>query len=179
MKKAILVVLFTLTAIVANAQFYAGATGGISIQSVKTQGDSNTNQTFQLAPEFGYQLNDFLAVGASFAMAYTNIALDNDYSSFGISPYVRATFARAGVARFFADASFTYLYTKEHSFHTHIENWAVSLSPGVLIGLTDKLDLIGRTTLFQYSQSGKGKRKVKGIGFEIANNIELGVLFHF
>lgn len=182
MKKIVLGVLLVLiSAVSAQAQFYVGGTLGVSINSIKIQDESNTTQTYGIAPEFGYNINSVWAVGVSLGAAYTSVGGDegNDFTAFSVSPYVRTTFAHVNKAHFFADAAFSYVNTKEHTFHTHTDGWGVGLCPGVLIDLSRHLQLVGRTTLMQYSESGKQPYKVKQTGFFVGNNLELGVQFNF
>lgn len=181
MKKFVLGVLMLVSTVSVQAQFYAGGMLGVSINSIKLQGESSTTQTYGIAPEFGYNINSVWAMGVSLGAAYTSVGGDegNDFTVFSVSPYVRATFAHVNRAHFFADAAFSYANTKEHTFHTHTDGWGVGLCPGVLIDLSKNLQLVARTTLVQYSESGKKPYKVKQTGFFIGNNLELGVQFNF
>lgn len=181
MKKIILGVLMVVMAVSAQAQFYVGGVLGASINSAKFQGESATTQTYSIAPEFGYCFNPVWSVGVSLSAQYTSAGGDTgtDFTTFGVSPYVRATFARVNRVHFFADAAFAYANTKEHIYHTHTNSWGVGLCPGLLIDLTRSLQLMARTTLVQYVEAGEKPYKVKQTGFSIGDNLELGVLFKF
>lgn len=182
MKRLFLAAVMTIVALSAQAQFYAGGTLGVSINSFKVQGESSTTQSYSIAPEFGYNINSVWAVGVSLGAMYTSAGSDDggiDYTTLSVSPYVRATFAHLNKVHFFADAAFTYESAKEHDYHTHTDGWGVGLCPGILVDIARNLQLVGRTTLFQYAEAGKGSYKTKHTGFSIGNNLELGVQFNF
>jgi len=179
MKKLLLIIFMALCTVAVQAQFYVGGTLGASVESNSIAGESHTKQTYSIAPEFGYNITPVWAIGVSFGALYTSVGGDNDYTALGVSSYLRATFANVGRVHFFAEAAFSHEKTKEQTSHVKVDGWGLGLCPGVRIDLTDKLQLVGRTTLFQYAEAGEKDFKVKQTGFAIGNNLELGMQFNF
>ena len=180
MKKKVLflgVLLFVLTASV-NAQVYVGGTLGISAENYKTEGKSYTNSVYSISPEIGYNINQHWAVGASLGLFYSvSGGGGDDINGFGFSPYVRGTFAQVGAVRFFTEAAFSYEKAELEDYD--MDGWGVALRPGILVDLSKRLQLVGRTQLFSYSEAGEDSYKVKKMDFAISNNWEIGVLFNF
>lgn len=161
------------------SQYYVGGTLGIGVQTMKMDGDSYTNSAFSISPELGYNLNSTWAIGTSLAVQYTvDGGGGDDYTLLGISPYVRATFAEVGCVKFFTEGALTYAYMKLSDYDGE-SGWGVSLRPGVLIALSDKFHLLGRTTLFEYSSAGSGSYKVSTTGFSINTNLQVGAIYTF
>ena len=168
MKKFFFIALFSCFSIIANAQAYLGGTIGIAVES----SDSETSSAFFISPEGGYSFNKIWAVGASVAVQYQDV-YGMDLTTVSVLPYVRATFARAGIVDFFGELSMGYMFT---SFDGEKANgFEAGLRPGLKINFSDRFALLGRTTLLRYSYC----EEVDNVGFSINGNLELGVQFTF
>lgn len=173
MKKLFFALMLMATGICAQAQFFAGGTVGLDVLSAhEDKGASSTQTTFEIAPEFGYSFNSTWAVGAQIGYGLMSRSGET-LNVVRIMPYVRATFARAGIVDFFGEAAVGYA-------HQSVDDQGVSgtvaaLRPGIAINFSDKFALIARTGLFQYEYWD-------GLGiFEFALNksFEAGVQFTF
>lgn len=172
MKKPFLMLAMACISIAANAQAYVGGTLGISVVHASTSGVSATNSAFSIAPEGGYYFNETWAVGASIGVQYQSIS-DIGTTTFSILPYVRGTFAHAGMFDFFGELALGYAHESTDGYGAGGFN--AGLRPGFAANFTDNFSLIGRTTLLNYSHYDG----VNGIGFSINTNFELGVQFKF
>lgn len=172
MKKVLFTLAIIAMALSAKAQFYAGGTIGLDVISVHVDGGgSDTQTTFGFAPEFGYSFNKTWAVGAQIGYGVTSN--DGDLTTISFLPYVRATFARAGIVDFFGELAIGY-------GHQSIEDNGVSgtivgLRPGLAVNFSPKFALIARTNLLQYEYWD-------GLGifdFSINKGFDVGVQFKF
>ena len=172
MKKLLLTLAIIAMGLGANAQFYAGGTIGLDVMSVHVDGgSSDTKTTFGIAPEFGYYFNKTWAVGASVGL---NVASnEGTLTTISILPYVRGTFARAGIVDFFGEFAVGYAHQSIEDFG--VSGTIIGLRPGFAVNFTDKFALIARTSLFQYEYwDGTGI-----FDFSINKGFDLGVQFKF
>lgn len=178
MKKILFVAIIALCAMSAKAQVYVGGTFGVSVETNKVNDESQTNSTYSISPEVGYQINNVWAVGLSLGASYTVIGGGDDLTMWGISPYVRATFAHTGAVDFFVEGAVS--YEKAKNDYLSLNGWGIGLRPGILVNLSERLQLVGRTMLFKYASTGKDSYKVKQTGFMLGgNNVEVGVQYNF
>lgn len=173
MKKIFLFLFILIASAAANAQAYIGGTFGLGVESVSTDGDTETGVALALAPEAGYYFNKTWALGASVGVQYSKVA-DIGVTTFSILPYVRATFARAGAFDFFAELAMGYAHQKVEDFDG-VGGFIAGFRPGFAAHLGEKFSLIGRTTLLQYTHYDG----ISDFGFAINSNVELGVQFTF
>lgn len=178
MKRIFFIVIVALCAISAEAQVYVGGTFGISVETNKADDESHTNSVYSISPEVGYQINKVWSVGVSVGASYTVVGGGDDVTMWGVSPYVRAIYARAGAVDFFAEGAFS--YEKAKNDYLSVDGWGIGLRPGILVNLSKRLQLVGRTVLFKYSSTGDKPYKVKQTGFTLGgNNVEVGVQYNF
>lgn len=166
MKRLFLFALMAVFAFAMHAQLYVG--GSLGFSSTKIGEASSVNQ-FALSPEIGYHFNPTWAIGTS-----VDFVSDlSDVSSIGISPYVRAVFAKAGAVNFFTDAvvGFGSVKAGEHS-ETF---WGFGLRPGIMANVSDHVSLVTTMNLFQHSQVDN----LKTTTFGINNQVSLGLIYHF
>lgn len=173
MKKLILALVLALTGVCAHAQFYAGGSLGLDVINLHEDGgSSSTHTTFQVVPELGYSFNPTWAVGAQIGYGFTSEGGET-LNVFRVMPYVRATFARAGIVDFFGEAAVGY-------GHQSIDDYSHSgtvaaLRPGMSINFNPRCALIARTALFQYEYwDGVG-----AFDFSLNKSFDLGVQFKF
>ena len=179
MKRFLTVIAWMLVTMASHAQFYAGGSLGVTTLSTKQDGTSHTNATYTIAPEIGFRFNRILSAGVSGGVQYTVIGGGDDIVVYDLSPYLRTTFAHVSRVHFFADVAFSYQRTHSGTFDTSVNGWALSLNPGLLVDLSEHVQLMGRASLFQYAQSGKDEYKVKQTGFSIPTALAIGVFYHF
>lgn len=184
MKKLILLCLVAFVTVAAKAQFYVGGSLGASYEKVKVEGESTDFTRFVLSPEFGYNIDKTIAVGATLGFGYGKND-DDDQTVYEIAPYIRATFARLNSVRFFAEGTLFLNHSKisiesampgyEYSYNT----WGAAVRPGFLVNLSNNINLIGKATLLQYSKSEKNDIDTKSWKIGIPNEFTLGILVDF
>lgn len=157
----------------AGAQFYAGGSLGMQVNHVKIDnGSSATVSAFGISPELGYDINPTWAVGLSIPVRYQH---NDSYNTtiIGVLPYVRATFARAGLVDFFCELALGYGH--QSSGDNGVSGFESGLRPGLKINFNDRFALVGRTSLFGYSYYDG----LTGVDFAINNGFELGFQVSF
>lgn len=182
MKKILLFLVVMLFGSTINAQLYVGGTAGITTQTIKNDDESSTNATYTISPEVGYMLNKTVGLGISASAGYCNMAASSgvDYSFIGIEPYVRVKFAHVGPVTFAADGVTSYAYCNLSEEDTHFNLFSLALRPAILVNMTDRLQLVARTTLFQYAHSNyDDDYDIDQINFGLLGNFGLGVYFNF
>lgn len=179
MKKQILLCLLSIMALTANAQFYVGGTLGVSFDKVKVDDKSTDMTSMMLVPELGYQFTDVISVGANIGFGYSDDD-DTETTQFEFSPYIRANFAKVKNVDFFAEGALFINHSNvdfgddDFSYNTY----GAAVRPGFTVDLGKKVQLIGRTTLLQYSKAEKHDIDIKRWRFAIANDFTIGVLFN-
>lgn len=176
MKKYLIMALFAIVALSANAQFYVGGSLELGTSTTKVgDADGVSTTIFGIAPEFGYNITDVFAIGteASFGTSKTEDAKATNI--WGIAPYVRANFADLGShVKLFADVFFDYEWASKGD--ADWDGFEVGLRPGINVALNDHWGLIGKMTLFSYSKFEE--TKVTTFKFQ-PTSIKLGVVYNF
>lgn len=170
MKKLMIALLLIVMGISAKAQFYAGGTLGVDV--INLHGDASSTQTaVAVAPEAGYCFNSTWAVGAQ--LGFGVVSNDGSLTTIKVLPYVRATFARAGIVDFFGELGLGYAHQSSGGYG--VSGFASALRPGMAINFTKKFAVIARTNLLQYEYwDGIGAAE-----FSINKGFDLGVQFKF
>jgi len=141
---------FAVASLTANAQAWIGGSVGFDYKNNK---DVKTETFFKVAPEVGYNLSDKWAIALAFDMNYTstNPEIGDSYGTIGLTlaPYVRYTFAKAGIASFFVDGGFGIGVKKVEDFDA-ITIWHLGFRPGVAFSITDHVSFVGTTGYFGY-----------------------------
>lgn len=166
MKRFLMFAMMAVVAFAMHAQLYVGGSLGFSSTKV---GDAKSANKFSLAPEIGYHFNPTWAIGAS--LEYES-DLDN-VSGFGVSPYVRAVFAKAGAVRFFGDAVLSFGSIKGGDYSDTV--WGFALRPGMIADVSDRVSLVTSMYLFQHAQMDD----LKTTTFGINNEVNLGFIYRF
>ncbi len=172
MKKLLIVLALVSAWVGVQAQVYLGGTIGFDVVNVHGDAPSTTQTTFGIAPEVGYNFNDMWAIGAQigFGVASTD---GISVTTYKIMPYVRNTFARAGIVDFFGELGLGYAH--QSSTGIGVSGFVSAIRPGMAINFSKKFAVIARTDLLRYEHWD-------GIGaFEFALNksFDLGVQFKF
>lgn len=159
-------------AFVSKAESYVGGTLGYGLEKVASDGYSVTANSFKIAPEGGHYLNDVWALGVSVGFKYEDIG-DEGITNVTVLPYLRATFAHAGIVNFFAEIAAGYGCDIYDGYSAN--SFVAALRPGLVVNTSKKFALLCRTTLVGYAHY-KG---ANDIGIAINNNVELGFMFKF
>ena len=171
MKRLIFLCMTVLVAVAVNAQCYLGGTLGISAVRTSVDGDAETATTLNVVPEFGYNINKIFTVGTSVGISYASSG--TDVTTLSISPFGRATFAHVKIVDFFADLVFSYEHGWVEGFST--DGFGIGLCPGLKIKVSDKIDLLAKTTLLQYSS----QEDVKVTGYSLCGSFSFGMAYNF
>ena len=179
-QKVLLLCMLLVCTVCAKAQFYVGGSLTADVISTKVDGERHTVNTYAIEPELGYRFNNVLSVGLSMGLGY---ASDNgsgdDVTLYGLTPYLRTTFAQVKGVSFFADWAFNYNYM-ETGYSGSANIYAGTLSPGVAVDLSGHWQLVARMALMQYSSTYVHSTKVlDAFQFSINNNVSLGVQYNF
>lgn len=170
MKKVFAMLLLAMASVAANAQLYLGGTLGIGVENASYDGESATSTAFAIDPEVGYNFNDTWAVGATIGVQYQNVS-EIDVTTVTVLPYVRGTFARAGIFDFFGEVALGYGH---QSVEGHgASGFVAGLRPGFVAHFNDKFGLVGKTMLLKYNHFDG----VNNVGFAINNGFEIGIQF--
>lgn len=174
MKKIVVLMLLAVVSITAGAKVYIGGTLGIGVVNTGYKDDivggydSETSCSFVFSPEVGYNFNSVWAVGGTIDLGYRS---PSDIATFSVLPYVRGTFAHAGVFDFFGEGALGYVCMLNDG--DGYSGFSIALRPGFVAHITDKFGIVGKTTLFEYNYING----VNGIGFSINNGFQIGVQF--
>jgi len=152
-----------------NAQIYVGGTLGFESGNNKTErsaaGATTTTElgttTFSILPEFGYKIDDQMAVGLAFGYSYTseetgkNPDTKDKTSRFEFNPYFRYTFLQMGNFSVFADAQvgfYTGKTTTEASVsgavvsveYPKVSGYSFTICPGIAYKANDALSFVAK-----------------------------------
>lgn len=173
MKKLLLIVVMLTAWVGAQAQVFVGGTVGIDFNTVGSDGEGSvTTYTAQVSPEVGYRFNKTWALGLQTVFGGVTVKGET-LSQVVIAPYVRATFARAGIVDFFGEATVGYGYQSIDDYGT--SGAVIALRPGMAINFSRRFAVIARTNLLQYEYWDG----VYGVDFSINKGFSVGVQINF
>ncbi|MDE7385978.1 MAG: hypothetical protein K2N28_02445 [Muribaculaceae bacterium] len=174
MKKALFIVVLLTAWVGAQAQVFVGGTVGIDFNTVGSDGEGSvTTYTAQVAPEVGYRFNKTWTLGLQ--TVFGGVAVKGEtISQVVIAPYVRATFARAGIVDFFGEASVGYGH-QNYDGYDGVSGAVIALRPGMAINFSRRFAVIARTNLLQYEYWDG----VYGVDFSINKGFSVGVQINF
>lgn len=193
MKKLMLTLAVAMIAMTATAQtkFFAGGSLGYSTSSH----DGATKATsFKLLPEFGYVLNQNMAVGLEIGYnadtTYPSDDVKETLGTFAFSPYFRYTFFHFGNVSLFGDAKFTYMMINDHSdYHgnTHDDKgslFGLYIQPGIAYSLNENFSLVaklGEVIGFESAkENASGARAYNTFSLlNLSNAISFGCYYNF
>lgn len=186
MKKILLTIVAVLAAVNMNAQVYVG--GSIGFGSVKPIGGGDSEFTFRILPEIGYNFTDQWAAGIVLGYQKGTCSIGNgdynasDTETFKIAPYVRYTALEWEMVKLFFDGAFSFSSTKDWG-----SNFAGGISPGIAVALTDEITFVTHLGFFGFETFSPGDAlKAQGytksgseFGLDFRNNCSFGVYFNF
>lgn len=151
--------------VAAHAQLSLG--GSLGFGSSKAKGGHASN-ALTINPEINYSFNNTWSLGASVDF-YSDL---DDYSSIGVTPYARATFARVGNVSFFADGTLGF---GSASYGDNSQTyWSIGVRPGFAVKLSPKVSIFANTHLLKYQAAGDNS----DTNFSLNGDARVGVLFH-
>lgn len=217
MKKKALALMMLMGAAAANAQTWVG--GSLGFEYGKT--DDLPKMEFSITPTIGYDLNDKWAIGLDLSFSHSNQEtllnssqpyshFEKDHSNaFAITPFVRYTFAKAGIVAFFVDGLVEYSYrnSKYEQYATYsLDDWAipqhkeeqkyingyfrVGFRPGVSFDLGKHFLLVSNIGTLSYRHQihkrfdngqTETSEEAKGdvFGLKLANSLNVGMIYKF
>ncbi len=180
MKKILLLAAVMLSSLTASAQVYVG--GSFGFASVKA-GSGDSEMTYKILPEIGYNLNEDWAVGVTLGyqkgactLGEAQFAQNVDTEAFSISPYARYTPLKWDQVSVFFDGGLGFISMKDTGSY-----FTLGISPGVAISLTDEISFVahlGFVGFETFSPDGDGKSS-NAFGVDLKNNCSFGVYFNF
>lgn len=175
MKKLLLMATLAVATLSVHAQTWLGGQLGYSFTKEKDADDGLNSWT--IAPEIGYNLNDNWAIAA--AINYEGAKIGDVKSNiFSFNPYVRYHAAKYGNVSFFVDGSVAAGFGKvEADGEDEVEAsaFSVGLKPGISYSICDKFGLVAHFGFLGYEFTKEDDVKVNSFGFDFSNNITFGV----
>lgn len=167
-------------------QFWVGGTAGV--WSSKVKGD-DSQLSFKVMPEFGYNFTDNLAVGLAIGGAHTHGGLNftednmtgksatNEYT---VSPFLRYTAIKGNIGSIFLDGGVDYTWSKGCNGGAKGNQMEIGIRPGLALNLSEKVSLISKFGFlgYQYDKQGDTKKNSFGLDFDMTN-IQFGAVVKF
>lgn len=187
---------FTSAAAQEAGQMWAGGTVGLWSSKVKG-GDSQLS--FKVLPELGYNVTDNVAVGIVIGAAHDHgsnnlkydgaaVTSDQATNSYKVSPFLRYTFLKGDIGGLFIDGGVGYTWSKACGADLKGHMLEVGLRPGVALNVSSKVALVSKFGFLGYQTAkttqGSGDTKqeatTNSFGFDFdMRNIEFGAVVKF
>ena len=190
MKKLIFTIAVLIAAVSVNAQEVGQkwVGGSIGFESEKQKGqDSQTS--YKILPEFGYQFQENLAIGVRLGYAHLetdfvngleDLDLGDEVNMFTINPFLRYTLCKGDLGALFVDAGVGYAHGKAKGSDDKADLIEVGFRPGVAVNVTDKVALTGNFGFIGYDHSKFGDDKVSRFALDFdLSEVRLGVSVKF
>lgn len=159
MKKLLLTILAVAAiSFTANAQLYVGGNVGFGV----TASDGGSATAWELSPEVGYNFNDSIAAGVALTFAGSPF-------SFSVDPYFRWYFAKAGNAKFLADAILSAGKVSDAFI------WGLGVSPGIAFNINNRWSVVSHLAFIGY----EGAKSGGAFTFSLLNNTRIGFFYNF
>ena len=189
MKKLIftLAILFSVASLSAQKMWVGGTFGLWS--SHNNGGDSELS--YKVLPEFGYVLNENLAVGLSIGGGHTHAGIGDSYSLdfqgttsasssvnfYRVNPFLRYSFLKGSLGALFVDGGVAYGKVAFCGTGKDMDAFDVGFKPGIALNVSSKFVLIGKFGFLGYEHFD-GSKNSFGFDFNL-ENIEFGGAFKF
>ena len=180
MKKVFMTMVAAMVAMTMNAQIYVG--GSVGFGSAKL-GGGDSESTYKIVPEVGYNLNEQWAIGVMVGYQKGSCDFGNlDFNPgktevFAVNPYVRYTFFESDMVNLFLDGGIGFASYKDAG-----SAFQVGIRPGIALKPCEEISLVahlGFGGFETYSPKGDGdSSNAFGINFD-NSNIMLGVYYNF
>lgn len=194
MKKLILSIAVLFGAVTMNAQevgqMWVGGQVGFDYNKPK-DGDSNTS--YKILPEIGYQFQENLGIGIRLGYAHDETSFvsnsrmsdllggkGSEINMFKVNPYVRYTIVKGSVGSLFIDGGAAYAHGKDKNKDLKADQIEVGFRPGVAINVSDKVALTGQFAFLGWQYEKLGDMKNNRIALDLdMSQVLLGVLVKF
>lgn len=177
MRKIILSLMVMFAAISASAQVYVG--GSLAW----THDDANDYNSFKLAPEIGYNLNESWAVAVELAYIHGKFEANGTKvksNSFAIAPYARYIFFKKNIVRLFLDGGLGFSTEKVKKGDSE-NGFEIGIKPGIAINVTEHISLEAKYGFLgyrdKYALAGYNA-SVSGLDFN-PNSLSIGIKYEF
>ncbi|MDH6354280.1 hypothetical protein M2132_000607 [Dysgonomonas sp. PH5-45] len=134
--------------------------GTIGLSSDNWSGEQKTSTNFSINPEFGYNLNNKLAIAISLGYGHVegDLALEDgtfSYTSneFTVSPFVRYTVVKGNIGSFFVDGGLEYTHSHMNSLDYDTNIYGIGFRPGISINVTKSISLIAKCGQIGYKHT--------------------------
>ena len=184
MKKILMTMVAAFAAVSMNAQVYVG--GSVGFVSAK-MGGGDSESTYKIIPEIGYNLNDQWAVGIALGYQKGTCNFGNlDFNPgktevFSVNPYARYTFLKSDMVNLFVDGGLDYVHTDVAGDKTN--SFAIGLKPGVAVNLNDKLSFVAHAGFLGYKNEKadhEGAKAFNTFGFDLdGSDLSFGFYYNF
>lgn len=191
MKKIMMTLAAVAVAATMNAQVWVG--GELGFKSSHNNGSEDTQKTFDIAPEIGYNLDDNFSVAIKLGYSYSD-ALDWDEvlgttnifgsyrtNAFSIKPYIRYTFVKAGNFSAFVDGGLNYTTMHAQGADNNLNVFGAFVTPGIAYAVSDKVGLVahlGQGLYFNHTWL-KDSFRNNTYGLNLTNGISFGAYYNF
>jgi len=152
MKKIILMTFVAMTSLTVYAQSYIGGSIGFGVSNTQIAGKirngGTTTTTFGIAPEFGYNFNEKVAVGMSVGAQNTSVMRRDNITDISVDPYFRYKVGKAGPFTFFGDVVAEWESTITGGESS--SSYGIGLRPGVSVDLSKNWSAAATTVLLSH-----------------------------
>ena len=165
-----------------SAQVYVG--GSVSVNAFSSQKFAATHAdqsetTFKILPEIGYNLNEEWAIGT--VIGYENNKWDRiegSESAFTFNPYARYTFLKSGKVSLFVDGGVDFT-TASKADWTRL---GIGLKPGLAVSLSDNISFVSHVGFVGYKVTNPDgdDNNTSKVGVDLSGeNLTFGLYFNF
>lgn len=175
MKKIFALALFAVMAISASAQLNVGGT----LNAWRNGTDHETRIT--IMPEVNYDLSEKAAIGTEIGWDHKHIP-GVTTNLFGIAPYLRYNWLKAGKVTLFCDGGFNLFAGKATAKGSDTSTtYGIGFKPGVCFHVNEKFSLVAKFGFLGYqgaNDAAKDAGYTEGWGFHFTgNNLQLGFFY--
>lgn len=186
---------FTSAAAQEAGQMWAGGTVGLWSSKVKG-GDSQLS--FKVMPELGYNVTENVAVGIVLGAAHTHgetlnfdgnaLTAKGSVNAYTVNPFLRYTFVKGDIGSIFFDGGVGYTWAKGCAGGSKANALEIGLRPGIALNVSSRVALISKFGFLGYqntkqdvfNEGTKGTSKTNSFGFDFdMSNIQFGAVVKF
>lgn len=177
MKKFMMIAVMAVAALTANAQKFVG--GSFAFASSHVNGKDNSEKTFIVKPEVGFELSD--KFDAILGIGYTH---QNDAQStsntWSFEPTLRYNAVKVGNFGAFVDGGVYYAFTHVNGAENNKNSLGFNITPGIAYELSDKVSVeakLGDGLYYDHSWT-KDVKRTNEFGFTLFNQIMFSVYYN-
>lgn len=175
MKKIFLSLMVMVAAVAANAQIWVG--GSLGFRTYDAQGAGDTETTFNIAPEVGYDLSEDLSIAIGLGYASESLKdVDDAQTTISVNPYARYKFLKAGNFNVFLDGGFAFKSVDDGANKNNA--WLIGVRPGVAYSINENFSVVAHLGDGLVYRGGDYKTQ-NGIALDLANGLSFGVYYAF